>query len=90
MKRKTEMRATVVECVEAVPISDDEQWAGPAANDGHTFGRELLQIPGVDPIVSRAIGSLLITGLAHRAWVHQRVRLDCVRQSSPVATLGAA
>jgi hypothetical protein len=85
VKRKTEVRATVIERVEATLIVHDEQWAGAATEDGHAFGLQLLQSPDADPVFGRGFG----TRLEHRAGPPARA-LTAVRRSSPIATVSAA
>src|SRR6267142_5492980 len=82
VKRETKMRATVIEREDAILIVHDEQWAGPATEDGHAPGLQLIQRPGTDPIVSRRLGGLLITRLEHRASVHHYCRRQPLRLSN--------
>jgi hypothetical protein len=53
MKRKAKMRATVVECEDAVPVMDDEQWTNAATDDDHPSRLQLLQRPNADPLIGR-------------------------------------
>src|SRR5439155_26838028 len=77
VKRKTEVRATVIERVDATLIVHDEQWAGAATEDGHAFGLQLLQSPDADPVFGRGFG----TRLEHRAGPPARAS-TAVRRSS--------
>jgi hypothetical protein len=63
MKRETEMRATIVERKDIVPVVHDEQWTGTAMDDGHALGLQLLECPGADPIISRGFHGSHTTGL---------------------------
>ena len=74
VKREAEMRAAVIERVDASLIMYDQQWARPAARDGHTLGLQLLQSCDVDPAVGFGLDRRLTPGLEHRASVHHYSR----------------
>ena len=59
VERETEVRATVIEREDAIPVVHDEQWAGPAMEDGHALGLQLLQSPGADPVIGQGVGARL-------------------------------
>jgi len=66
VKRKTEMRATIVESEELASIMHDQQRTCAAANDGHAARLQLLQCPGAYPIVSRRFATWVVATLRHR------------------------
>src|ERR1700751_237095 len=62
VKRKTKMRATVLEREDTVAVVDDEQWTHTPTDDAHPPRLQLLQRPDADPL----IGRMIVTRLAHR------------------------
>src|SRR6201987_4445871 len=62
VKRKTKMRATVVEREDTAPVVDDEQWTHTPTDDDRPPRLQLLQRPDANPL----IGRMLVTRLAHR------------------------